>query len=1101
MNAVPLADLVLDLSQGHAWFALAARRANPGSDIRMLDSHGGMVAVESDDNVVRTQPTGVSVALLTDQVRTTIEVDAPRQVLCHVETGDDGTILTSIGGLLSSVPEVRLLVTGPCLQSGESPIGYLLDQGFKVVALDSAGNRWYVCDDPFTPASANIDGLLAVRGAPLDTVVAVLHSGAAGGAERAHVDWTRRFQSRGHLVHSLIPRWAGSELLDLLTAAGVSASGHGMSWWVPLGESEPWQAAATGLEEVVARVAGLNPDFLVTETSVIPGGALAARVLGIPHVWSVHETLDTGYGFYPPVPVADLGQAILNLSDEVIANSRSVAKKFFGERPVPIAAPISSDSISETPYVPAPLRDPLRLGVFGTITWSKGQQDAVRAVGLLRSRGMRCRLEIFGNGTESEVADLHDLISDLGLADSVELIGAVANPLEHMATQDIVLVPSWDEAFGRVPVEAASMGVPVIYANAGGMAEYMVDGVTGLAAAPQSPESLAAAIEHIAESSELREALARTARPTLHRWLADHDAADTLERIFSEVASQRRVTWADKAAPALVGRAAQSVLDRLESATQRAESAEALAEARGQAALNAAALAEAYAADRDAVQARLSDEIATTRDTLEEHLRVSEAERDAVEADLLAARQTLEAVFQSRRWRIAEAAKRPVNTSNRVRRKAQRLIRGPGFDPKWYLANNPDVAARGSSPMVHYVRFGRAEGRDASADEFVRRFFDADFYLSTYSDVRSAQVDAWRHYRDFGRGEGRDPNDVFDVDWYKWRYPDIAGLDVFLHYLLHGRFEGRLPSPLFLSEWYRAEQSEVGQEPFDHYWRIGRQQAVATSPIGALVAGTHESTDSPTTLRDDRPVIVVVAQGPHWALKRTLRSLARLGSGRLSDATVVGPTADLAMKAVADRFAGVRYVEPHYGEPVATAINVAVGASSRPAVVVLPAGIELLDDHALLSSSGPPGEIAIPTLYTAQGRVIAAGGHLHHGRPHWAAAQGSNEGPDGSDDLLFAPLGVTLVSREVWDRLAGLDTACGSWEDALVDLCACAQAVLGVKPVVRDAAVVVTFPEQMGIAPISDEVRGRIGSYLSMARETTAALDDVTEGEAASKPT
>jgi hypothetical protein len=36
---------------------------------------------------------------------------------------------------------------------------------------------------------------------------------------------------------------------------------------------------------------------------------------------------------------------------------------------------------------------------------------------------------------------------------------------------------------------------------------------------------------------------------------------------------------------------------------------------------------------------------------------------------------------------------------------------GPEFDAEWYLDRNPDVAAHGVNPLVHYEKFGRAEGR------------------------------------------------------------------------------------------------------------------------------------------------------------------------------------------------------------------------------------------------------------------------------------------------------------------------------------------------------------------------------------------------------
>lgn len=36
---------------------------------------------------------------------------------------------------------------------------------------------------------------------------------------------------------------------------------------------------------------------------------------------------------------------------------------------------------------------------------------------------------------------------------------------------------------------------------------------------------------------------------------------------------------------------------------------------------------------------------------------------------------------------------------------------GPEFDSDWYLINNPDVAAAGANPLVHYLRYGQQEGR------------------------------------------------------------------------------------------------------------------------------------------------------------------------------------------------------------------------------------------------------------------------------------------------------------------------------------------------------------------------------------------------------
>ena len=46
----------------------------------------------------------------------------------------------------------------------------------------------------------------------------------------------------------------------------------------------------------------------------------------------------------------------------------------------------------------------------------------------------------------------------------------------------------------------------------------------------------------------------------------------------------------------------------------------------------------------------------------------------------------------------------------------------PWFDPRYYLAENPDVAAAHSNPLLHFLRYGWKEGRKPNP------LFDAEFY-------------------------------------------------------------------------------------------------------------------------------------------------------------------------------------------------------------------------------------------------------------------------------------------------------------------------------------------------------------------------------------
>jgi glycosyltransferase involved in cell wall biosynthesis len=60
---------------------------------------------------------------------------------------------------------------------------------------------------------------------------------------------------------------------------------------------------------------------------------------------------------------------------------------------------------------------------------------------------------------------------------------------------DLLLVPSWEEPFGRSVVEAMAMRVPVVATSVGGPAEIVRAGVDGLLLEPRRPKRWAEAIE------------------------------------------------------------------------------------------------------------------------------------------------------------------------------------------------------------------------------------------------------------------------------------------------------------------------------------------------------------------------------------------------------------------------------------------------------------------------------------------------------------------------------------------------------------------------------------------------------------------------------
>lgn len=70
-------------------------------------------------------------------------------------------------------------------------------------------------------------------------------------------------------------------------------------------------------------------------------------------------------------------------------------------------------------------------------------------------------------------------IQGLKLNDYITLYGFQSNPYKYMADSKILLMPSKSEGFPLAPMEAMSLGVPVVCTGVGGLKEFVADGENG----------------------------------------------------------------------------------------------------------------------------------------------------------------------------------------------------------------------------------------------------------------------------------------------------------------------------------------------------------------------------------------------------------------------------------------------------------------------------------------------------------------------------------------------------------------------------------------------------------------------------------------------
>jgi glycosyltransferase involved in cell wall biosynthesis len=125
----------------------------------------------------------------------------------------------------------------------------------------------------------------------------------------------------------------------------------------------------------------------------------------------------------------------------------------------------------------------------------------------LKERGLRPRLLLtdtqriadWDRELEGYRADIHELIAGLGLTDQVGFVRPHFTDMPALYERaDLVLYPTVaDEPFGLVPVEAMSCERPIVASNCGGIAETVVDGVTGYTTRPGDVEALARRVEQL----------------------------------------------------------------------------------------------------------------------------------------------------------------------------------------------------------------------------------------------------------------------------------------------------------------------------------------------------------------------------------------------------------------------------------------------------------------------------------------------------------------------------------------------------------------------------------------------------------------------------
>jgi glycosyltransferase involved in cell wall biosynthesis len=157
----------------------------------------------------------------------------------------------------------------------------------------------------------------------------------------------------------------------------------------------------------------------------------------------------------------------------------------------------------------------------------------LKAFARLRDAGVAFQGWIVGNGPSRQAWER--LSDSLTLQDCVTFLGTLSRRqlVDRYRRAAIFCLPSRQEGFGIVFLEAMACGKPIVAVRATAVPETVIDGECGLLLDPDDPESLARALTALLRDPDLRQEMGEAGRRRVKQYGAGRVAACFLETVQS----------------------------------------------------------------------------------------------------------------------------------------------------------------------------------------------------------------------------------------------------------------------------------------------------------------------------------------------------------------------------------------------------------------------------------------------------------------------------------------------------------------------------------------------------------------------------------------
>jgi FkbM family methyltransferase len=265
----------------------------------------------------------------TPKVPVVVKVDAE---------GHEPYVLHGMKRLIRTSVDIKMIIefNPKCLSKG----GYKPEQfmeeifrlGFDIYAVDDGRRLTYKLERKGVDKWANYlpeqdenraTNLLCVRKKDSLSVCLFTPSAQLDDRGRDLLELTRQLTDRNAICIVVLP--GGGPLRDELDKSGVSTLVVDYRWWCTPGmptDDEMKTGLANSFENILSALPDLNkinPDVILSNTLLIPWGALVGSLLGKPHIWSIHEVGELRFH----LSLETVGTLVENFSNIILLMSQA----------------------------------------------------------------------------------------------------------------------------------------------------------------------------------------------------------------------------------------------------------------------------------------------------------------------------------------------------------------------------------------------------------------------------------------------------------------------------------------------------------------------------------------------------------------------------------------------------------------------------------------------------------------------------------------------------------------------------------------------------------------------------------------------------------